>query len=64
VTFAVRVKSPFAEEIQGINLPEHWSRGIDTDVDVTPQVSDMGLGFTVEGKMFAYERSGLRRVRE
>jgi CRISPR-associated endonuclease/helicase Cas3 len=64
VKFAEPVKSPFGEDIQEVTLPEHWSRGIDADADVTPQVSDTRLSFTVGGKMFSYDRSGLTRVHE
>jgi len=64
VRFVEPVKGPFGEEIQEVTLPEHWSRDVDTDADVTPQVSDTGLRFTVGSKMFAYDRSGLMKVRE
>jgi len=31
---------------------------------VTPDVSDIGLSFTVGSKMFSYDRSGLMKVRK
>jgi len=64
VTFAELVRSPFGEEIQEVTLPEHWSAGVDTEAPVTPEVSDLGLRFTFGSKMFAYDRSGLMKVRE
>jgi len=64
VMFVEPVKSLFGEEIQEVTLPEHWSAGVDTDTPVTPEVSDLGLRFAVGSKMFAYDRSGLMKVRE
>jgi CRISPR-associated endonuclease/helicase Cas3 len=64
VKFVEPVIGPFGEMIQEVTLPEHWSRGVDTDTDVTPEVMDLGLGFTVGSKMFSYDRSGLMKVHE
>jgi CRISPR-associated endonuclease/helicase Cas3 len=64
VKFAEPVIGPFGEMIQEVTLPEHWSRGVDSDTAVTPEVTDLGLRFTVGSKMFSYDRSGLMKVRE
>jgi CRISPR-associated endonuclease/helicase Cas3 len=64
VKFVEPVIGPFGEMIQEVTLPEHWSRGVDTDTDVTPVVTDLGLSFTVGSRMFSYDRSGLMKVRK
>ena len=64
VRFVEPMESPFGEEIQEVTLPEHWSRCVDTDADVTAEVTDTGLSFTVGSKMFSYDRRGLMQVRE
>jgi CRISPR-associated endonuclease/helicase Cas3 len=64
VTFAEPVMSPLGERIQAVTLPVHWSRGVDSDTPVTPNVTSSGLGFTVGDNMFAYDRRGLMKVRE
>jgi CRISPR-associated endonuclease/helicase Cas3 len=64
VTFVEPVMSPLGEKIQAVTLPVHWSRGVDSDTRVTPNVTSSGLEFTVGDKMFAYDRRGLMKVRE
>jgi CRISPR-associated endonuclease/helicase Cas3 len=64
VKFVEPVKGPFGEMIQEVTFPEHWSAGLDSDTPVTPEVTDLGLRFTVGSKMFSYDRSGLMKVRE
>jgi CRISPR-associated endonuclease/helicase Cas3 len=64
VKFAGPVTGPFGEMIQEVTLPEHWSVGVDTDTDVTPEVSNLGLRFSAGSMMFSYDRSGLMKVRE
>jgi CRISPR-associated endonuclease/helicase Cas3 len=64
VRFVEPVASPLGEMIQEVTFPEHWSAGVDTDARVTPDVSDIGLSFTVGSKMFSYDRSGLMKVRK
>ncbi|MEW5421169.1 CRISPR-associated helicase Cas3' [Amorphus sp. 3PC139-8] len=63
VTFAEPVVGPFGAAIEGVTLPAHWSRGLDTTEPVTPESDGEGaLSFEIEGRSLHYDRRGLRKA--
>jgi CRISPR-associated endonuclease/helicase Cas3 len=59
VRFTEPYMGPFGNQVTGITLPAHWSKGIMSN-DPVPVVADDGvLLFEVGGKMFTYGRRGL-----
>lgn len=61
IAFTHQIESPFGQMIDGITLPAHWSRGLDSRDAVVAMAVAGGVCFTVGRNCFEYERKGLVR---
>lgn len=61
VAFPAPAPGPFGQEVTGVTLPAHWSKGLDTREPVTPVIASGVMEFQIGDRRFTYDRLGVSR---